>query len=581
MSSAVARPSWAARACQACSRGGLLRGLAGGVGLGGLRGAGLGGLVGDPLGLGGVRGPTGVRAGRLLDLGQGLGRLDRCGLGAGPSDVCLVGQPGVLRRGLVGSGPGLVGHPRQLLGLGARLVGDARQLGVLRGQRLRAGSGGLRPLRLLGPRAGRLVGIVLRGGSPARELAVLAGRFLGLGAGGVRGLGGHPGLLGDVLGQRQRVVGVRLGAGDRRPGALLGLGDHDPCGLLRRGDQVAGALLCREAGLMRCLGVLGVPGRRLIGDLPGLGVLGGRPLGLPAQLGLLAGRRLGALPRQGRDLGLLERLGADGLQLLGQGGQPGLGRTPVAVRLGGAHGVLAGLLVRLHSTCQGGFGRLVLDSGLLLGLGAGGVRLDRVLGLLSGGVLGGVPRAGLGVGLLLDVGALQRGGLGGPGLLERGLLCELALAAAGEGCFLGDPAALAQLGGGVLRDGPGLVRLLGRGSVPGGQLLGSLPGLVGALRGLLRGQPLGGLQGGRLLGDPAQPGRLLGGAGVLKQPRLHRLDIGHLGALGLVGVRSFGKLVVWGDRRGRLGVGRSSHCRECSCGAAVKRLAEEADFRPG
>ena len=275
--------------------------------------------------------------------------------------------------------------------------------------------------------------------------------------------------------------------------------------------------------------MLGVPGRRLVGDLPGLGVLGGRALGLLPQLGLLAGGGLGALARQGRDLGLLERLGPDRLQLLGQRGQPGLGLTALAVRLSGARGVLAGLLVGLGAGAQCGRGRLVLGLGLPLGLGAGGVRLDRLLGLLPRDLLGGVPRPRLGLRELLGLLALERRGLGGLCLLERGLLGELALAAAGQRGFLGGTPALGELGGRPLRGGAGLVRLLGRGGVPGGELLGPLLGLGGALRGLLGGQPLGGLQGGRLLGDPAQVGRPLRDAGVLEQPRLHRLDVGKLG----------------------------------------------------
>ena len=330
---------------------------------------------------------------------------------------------------------------------------------------------------------------------------------------------------------------------------------------------------------MRGLGVLGVPGRRLVGDLPGLGVLGGRSLGLLTQLGLLAGSGLGALARQRRDLGLLERLCPDRLQLLGQRGQPGLGLTAFAVRLSGARRVLASLLVGLRAGRQCGCGRLVLGLGLPLGLDAGGVRLDRQLGLLPRDLLGGVPRPGLGLRELLGLLTLQRSGLGGLRLLQRGLLGELALAGAGQGGFLGGTTALGELGGRALRDGPGLVGLLRRGGVPGGQLLGPLLGLGGALRGLLRGQPLGGLQGGRLLGDPPQVGRTFRGPGVLEQPRLHRLDVGKLGAHVVVGVWSLGILVGRGGRRGRGVVGRTSHCRECSCGAAVKRLAGGGDPR--
>ena len=276
--------------------------------------------------------------------------------------------------------------------------------------------------------------------------------------------------------------------------------------------------------------MLGVPGRGLVGDLPRLGVLGGGPLGLGTEPGLLAGRGLGALPRQRRDLGLLERLRPDRLQLLGQRGQPGLGLTALAVRLRGARGVRASLLVGLGAGRQRGCGRLVLGLRLPLGLGARGVRLDRQLGLLPRGLLGGVPRPGLGLRELLGLLALQRGGLGGLGLLERGLLGELALAGAGQRGFLGGTTALGVLGDRALRVGAGLVRLLGGGGVPGGELLGLLLGLGGALRGLLRGQPLGGLEGCGLLGDAAQVGRPLGNPGMLEQPRLHRLDVGKLGA---------------------------------------------------
>ena len=293
-------------------------------------------------------------------------------------------------------------------------------------------------------------------------------------------------------------------------------------------------------------------------------MLGGRPLGLLAQLGLLAGRGLGALTRQRRDLRLLERLGPDRLQLLGQGGQPGLGLTAFAVRLSGARGVLAGLLVGLRSGRQRGGGRLVLGLGLTLGLGPGGVGLARLLGLLPRDLLGGVPRPGLGLRELLGLLALQRRGLGGLRLLERGLLGEQALAVAGQRGFLGGTAALGELGGRAFGDGAGLMGLLGRGGVLGGQLLGLLLGLGGALRGLLRGQPLGGLEGGGLLGDPAQLGRPLGGTGMLEQPRLHRLDVDRPGVGSRAGVRDLGYVVGWGGRRGRLGVGRSSHRGESS-----------------
>ncbi|HRK47840.1 MAG TPA: dihydroxyacetone kinase subunit DhaK, partial [Nocardioides sp.] len=86
---------------------------------------------------------------------------------------------------------------------------------------------------------------------------------------------------------------------------------------------------------------------------------------------------------------------------------------------------------------------------------------------------------------------------------------------------------------------------------------------------------------GRFLGDPAQLHRALGRAGVLQQPRLHRLDVGGLGAAGsLVGFRDLGVLVGWCGWRGRMGIGRSSHRGESSCGVLPEATRRSSRWSP-
>ena len=201
----------------------------------------------------------------------------------------------------------------------------------------------------------------------------------------------------------------------------------------------------------------------------------------------------------------------------------------------------------------------MLDPRLLLGLRAGAGRLGGALGVLLRRLLGGLAGSGLGLRRLLGGKPFARGGLGRPGLLERGLLGQLALAAARQTGVLGRAPTLGQLGDGLLGREPRLVRLLGGDGVLASQLVRALPCLVGPLGGLLGGQPVGRLLGGRLLGDPAHPGRMLGRARVLEQPRLDRLDVKWPGARDVV-VRCVGELVGSGGRRGRMGIGRSSHC---------------------
>ena len=397
MSSAVARPSWAARASQACSAADSSAALTRRVGVGRLHGPGLRRLVRQPRRLGGLGGPVGVLAGQLLGRRPGLCGLGRRGLGAGAGGVRLLGQPRVLGGGRVGAGARLVGGPGQLLGLRAGLVGRPRPARRARRPTSRGQPRGLRaarprrrgPGRPRGRRARR------RRPGPPRRVCSRAASSASI----------RPACAASAVSRASVVACSASVTASRARASARAMVARARCSASvttaravssGRRDQVAGALLGREPRLVGHLGVLGVPGRGGVGDLPGLGVLRGRALGLLPQLGLLRGRR----PRRARGPG--PRPGSPRGPGPGPSPAPRPAR-PAGPRPRGGRGAPARRWRRAGGPAPrprpGRGAAASAASCWVRACSSAAVRalvcLDRLLGVLAGDLLGGLPGAGL------------------------------------------------------------------------------------------------------------------------------------------------------------------------------------------